>query len=42
MEAAVKLIPGPVTLVLVERAGHDLKAAGIGELVASAFFGVIR
>ena len=41
MEAAVKLIPAPVTLVVVERAGHDLKAAGIGERIAAAFASVI-
>ncbi|MGA2186641.1 MAG: alpha/beta fold hydrolase [Bryobacteraceae bacterium] len=41
LEAAVKLIPGPVTLVLVERAGHDLKAMGIGERIAAAFAGVM-
>jgi hypothetical protein len=41
MEAAVKLIAAPVTLVLVERAGHDLKSTGIGERIAAAFGEVI-
>jgi uncharacterized protein len=37
MEAAVKLIPAPVRLVLIDRAGHDLKSTGIGERVAREF-----
>jgi predicted alpha/beta-hydrolase family hydrolase len=41
MEAALKLIPAPVTLAVVDRVGHDLKAAGIGERIASAFAAVI-
>lgn len=37
MEAAIKLIPAPAKLVIVERAGHDLRGSGIPERVASEF-----
>jgi uncharacterized protein len=37
LDLALKLIPAPVTLVVVERAGHDLKSPAIGEQIASAF-----
>ena len=35
--AAIELIPAPTKLVIVERAGHDLRAADIGPTVAAAF-----
>jgi hypothetical protein len=41
LEAALKLIPVQTTLVLIEGAGHDLKSADIGALVASKFAGVM-
>jgi predicted alpha/beta-hydrolase family hydrolase len=41
LEAAVKLIPAPVTLVFIDRAGHDLKAAGTAERIASAFAAIL-
>ncbi len=41
LEAALKLIPAPTTLVIVERAGHELKSQGIGERIASAFAAMV-
>ena len=37
METALKLIPAPTKLVIVDRAGHDLKVKDIGARVAEAF-----
>ena len=37
LEAALKLILAPTTLVLIDGAGHDLKSADIEERVAGAF-----
>jgi predicted alpha/beta-hydrolase family hydrolase len=37
MAAAVALIPGRTKLVIVDRAGHDLRVAGIGARIAADF-----
>jgi hypothetical protein len=37
LESALKLIPAPVTLVVIDRAGHELKSAGVVERIAAAF-----
>jgi predicted alpha/beta-hydrolase family hydrolase len=37
MEASLKLIPAPNRLVIVDRAGHDLRVRDIGARVAEAF-----
>ena len=42
MEAALKLIPGPTKLVIIDRAGHDLKVKDIGPRVVEAFEWLMR
>ena len=37
LESAVKLIPAPVTLVVIDRAGHEMKSPGVAERIADAF-----
>ena len=37
MRAALRIIPAPTELILIDRAGHDLRVANIGPLVAEAF-----
>ena len=37
METALKLIPAPTTLVIIDRAGHELKSTGIEERIAKEF-----
>jgi predicted alpha/beta-hydrolase family hydrolase len=37
LELALKLIPAPTTLLLIDRAGHELKSPGVGERIAAAF-----
>jgi hypothetical protein len=37
LESALKLIPEPVTLVVIDRAGHELKSEDAAERIADAF-----
>ena len=37
LEAALKLIPARVTLMVIDRAGHDLKSADVAGKIAAAF-----
>jgi len=37
LDVALKLIPAPVTLVVIDRAGHELKSADVAERIAAAF-----
>jgi len=37
LAGALKLIPAPVTLMVIERAGHDLKSTDTAERIADAF-----
>jgi predicted alpha/beta-hydrolase family hydrolase len=37
METALKLIPAPTTLIIIDRAGHELKSAGIEDKIAREF-----
>ncbi len=37
LEAALKLIPAPVRLVIIDGAGHDLKKTGVEDRITEAF-----